>query len=81
MDFATILKNNAKKEPECVDIRHAVLTKYPDVYHGDKWAKIYDDADNIRNNIKAELELLNFKSDVDVYATIVKMDDHCIVYM
>lgn len=71
----------ARKEPFIDDIRDILLRKYPDAYHGDKWVKIYDNEDNIRDSVNAELDLDNFKCDVDVYATIVTMSDHCIVYI
>lgn len=71
----------ARKEPSIEDVRNAFLKVYRDAYHGDRWVKIYDSEDNIRKLVGEALDLDNFKYDVDVYATIVKMDDHCIAYL
>lgn len=70
-----------RKEPSIEDVRNIILKIYNGAYHGDRWIKVYDSEDSIRQLVGDALDLDNFKCDVDVYTTIVKMDDHCIVYL
>jgi len=70
-----------RKEPTIDDIRDAILQVYPESYHGERWAKIYDEESRIRRLVSAVLTLNNFKDDIDVYVTIVKMNDHCVTYL